>query len=540
MINISMKHHEYRAYSSSTGCIVAGHGFYKGTVYKEKDFSSLVSGWSTEEVFFREVRELNGFYALILKQGGQLFAAVDRVRSIPLFYGVKGNDFFISDSADWVREQVGNTTFDSLAKDEFLLTGYVTGPDTLFPDVKQLQAGEALIAKEINGQIEVRTCRYYRFVHEYEQTGNLDGLLAQHDEVLVRIFNRLIQVADERTIVVPLSGGLDSRLIVLMLKRLGYENVTTFTYGRPGNKEAEVSRKVAESLGLRWEFVPYSNEDWYRWFNSSERQRYWQFASGFVSLPFIQDWPAVWELKNRRLIPYDIIFVPGHTGDFISGGHIPANFGKSSRVKVDALINAVLKKHYSLFGLEEIPAYSLKVFRDRITDQCETNTLIHTVQAASVFEKWEWQERQAKFIVNWVRVYEFWGYDWWLPLWDYDYMQFWCGVPLEFRFNQTMYKQFVNQLFEETTGYTLPRYYSNPSFKKRLINAVSPHLSTKFKRNIQKLRPARKKEILSEYYEHPHAVWGIYSLEKYLGIREKCSSSNSASVLTLLEEYDEL
>jgi len=167
--------------------------------------------------------------------------------------------------------------------------------------------------------MQVKTERYYRFVHEYEQEVGIDELMAQHDQVLIRIFNRLIEIANGRAIVVPLSGGYDSRLIVLMLKRLGYENIITFTYGRPGNKESEVSRKVAELLGLQWEFVPYSNEDWYRWYNSSERKDYSKLAGNSCSLPHIQDWPAVWQLKNKNLIPGDCIFVPGHSGDLPAG-----------------------------------------------------------------------------------------------------------------------------------------------------------------------------------------------------------------------------
>ena len=42
-------------------------------------------------------------------------------------------------------------------------------------------------------------------------------------------------------------------------------------------------------------------------------------------------------------------------------------------------------------------------------------------------------ERQAKFIVNSVRVYEFFGYAWRIPLWDRELIDFFLKVPLKYR-----------------------------------------------------------------------------------------------------------
>ena len=69
---------------------------------------------------------------------------------------------------------------------------------------------------------------------------------------------------------------------------------------------------------------------------------------------------------------------------------------------------------------------------ERITAYAEYDEISNPAELADAFEAWEWQERQAKFIVNSVRVYDFWGHDWWMPLWDAGFMRFWQGVPLEF------------------------------------------------------------------------------------------------------------
>lgn len=511
MINLSIEHKQYRKYTESPTSIVSGQAFYNNKFYKNGDLADLVSAWENPEDFYTALNQLNGFYALIRHQNNELFAAVDRVRSIPLFYGQKGNNFFLSDSAEWVRQKLGNEELDQLAKEEFLLTGYVTGSDTLFPDVKQLQAGEAIIVKDTEQGLSVKPVRYYRFIHEYEQDKRMEELMEEHDQVLLQVFARLIEVADGRTIVVPLSGGYDSRLIVLMLKRLGYNNVIAFSYGRPGNKESEVSRKVAELLGVRWEFVPYSNEDWYKWFNSEERKKYWEFASGLCSLGHMQDWPAVWQLRKNKAIPDDSIFVPGHTGDFISGGHIPIEFGTIKTVTTERLIDSILKKHYVLHNKSELATNEKRLLRNKIINLCEANESLTSINAASAFEKWEWQERQSKFIVNSVRVYDYWEYSWYLPLWDYEYMNFWSTVPLKYRVNQAMYKPFVDNLLYTSTGCVLPRDDLNPSLTQRVKRVLTSDINYSLKDLLKRILLSNQKVRAKEYNNHPLAVWGRYA-----------------------------
>lgn len=443
MIHISIKYHKYRTYTESPGCIVAGKGFYQGKLYEDNDFHTLVSSWSTKEDFIKGIQELNGFYTLISRQGGQLFAAVDRVRSIPLFYAQKAQEFYLSDCADWVREQVGNTELDPLAKEEFLLTGYVTGPDTLFPDVKQIQAGECIIIEDNPDGIIVEKHRYYQYVHNYPDSVTEEELLNQHDEVLINIFDRLIKIAAGRTIVVPLSGGYDSRLIVLMLKRLGYDKVIAFSYGRPGNSESVVSKQVANSLGIQWEFVEYSNELWYQWYHSDEYKKYARFADGYTSLPHIQDWPAVWNLKKDNRIPQDSIFVPGHSADLPAGSRsasIPELYNNEP-IDPRTVYQTVLKYHYSLFDWTKRRKELEPLFIDRIKQTL--GTIEQYPDNASAFESWDIAERQAKFIINSLRVYEFWGYNWWMPFWDYEYMRFWTGVPLIYRNQKVLYDTYI-------------------------------------------------------------------------------------------------
>ena len=69
---------------------------------------------------------MNGFFSVIIETERHIFAAVDRIRSIPLFYGYINCNFYISDDARYINEKVKDEKMDELSKTEFLLTGYVT------------------------------------------------------------------------------------------------------------------------------------------------------------------------------------------------------------------------------------------------------------------------------------------------------------------------------------------------------------------------------------------------------------------------------
>ena len=248
------------------------------------DTTTPLSEAKDSQTFCRQLKELNGFYAVVRQTPGLLMAAVDHIRSIPLFYGQKEDRLFLADDAEWVRQQVGDHKMDPLARDEFQLAGYVTGQDTLFPNVKQLQAGECLVVRENADNLQVTTQRYYRFLHteptEYDEKSLRDEL----DQKALDSVQRLVDYAGGRQIVVPLSGGYDSRLIVTLLRRLGYENVLTFTYGVKGNKESQYSKRVADALGLKWQFVEYTSDLWRAAWQTDERWQYQEWASGWSVL----------------------------------------------------------------------------------------------------------------------------------------------------------------------------------------------------------------------------------------------------------------
>jgi asparagine synthase (glutamine-hydrolysing) len=481
----------------------------------------------------------NGFFAFIINQGNKLFAAVDRIRSIPLFYGEKDSVFYISDDAKWIREQIAGENMIRVTQEEFLLTGYVTGQDTLWNNVKQLQAGEYLYLKNDDGSIEITTGRYYRFLHkEPEILSEVELLRKDLDRIMDSVIKRLITYVRGRQIVIPLSAGRDSRLIALKLKQFRYKKVLCFSYGVIGNFEAETSKKVAGLLEFPWEYVEYTEELWETWFNTTERKKYFDMACNGLSLPVIQDWPAVWELKKRGVIESDAVFVPGHSGDFPAGSHIPSDAYPATKACMSDLVCSILKSHYSLVGWSRKLNKTRKYWKNRIIKNCEIQEIADGYEYADAFEKWDWQERQAKFIVNSIRVYEFFGFDWWLPFWDNDFMCYWQSIPLKYRKNKNLYNEYVDNLYETITGdrSCIEFHKEKPEYIKLLLKLLLKKLHLYY--FILGMNDHIKRRIKVLNTVNIHAFYGVFSEEYKKKYRKKANNSNGLLAIFVLNEMD--
>jgi asparagine synthase (glutamine-hydrolysing) len=147
----------------------------------------------------------------------------------------------------------------------------------------------------------------------------------------------------------------------------------------------------------------------------------------------MQDFPAVKELKTQGKIPENSVFVPGHTG---YGTHIPSTTSFDS----EAYLEASLKKHYNLWPYgQELE----NLFKQRISKATSGLEIKDNETFANAIEYFDSNERQPKFIYNSVRVYEFFGYEWRIPLCDTELIEFFLRVPVEHRINCNLYKKYA-------------------------------------------------------------------------------------------------
>jgi len=547
MINISLKElsnqDKWIVKHIGEDCIyVRGYLFHNNKLFKGDALINLVKYLDYHKLFLL-AQKANGFFAIIKKHRNKIIVVTDRIRSISIFYGKKNNEIFLSDNPCWILEKLEIKKINLRSKKEFLALGYVTGPDTLYENIKQLQAGEILNLECDNKEIEIRAERYYRYLHSIDLKEGFNILLEKLNEAINNTFSRLIRILDGRPAVIPLSGGYDSRLIATMLKKFKYDNVICFSYGKLGNLESTRSQELAKNLGFRWEFIPYSNEEWYSWYRTKEMAEYIKFASGFSSVAHIQDWPAVWKLKKNRTVPENSVFVPGHSADFIAGSHITDIYNSYGKIRGKRkLIKAVLDYHYNLY---KWPKKDLNIFEEKISGLLSGFNIDTFEDLLNAFEYWDWQERQAKLIVNSVRVYEFWGYDWLIPLWDFELMDFFSRLPLDFRLNKVLYETYVKREYEKAIE--IDEIYAS-TLNENIVYSKKKYLRSNIKGIIIYLRLLRfyKKiiEIIKamtykrKYETHPLCWYGINKIDKFKEFYTGREHINSFLAKMLIDKID--
>jgi len=478
------------------------------------------------------LKKINGFWGAVTTNGNKAgWIASDRIRSYPVFYAQKGEDLFISSDAYWVREQCSIIEINKDAEEEFLMTGYVTGNETLFVGLKQIQQGEVVFFEWSDniGKYTFSSYQYYRYLHKDSDEASEQILMQKLDDAMLASFNRLIKFADSRTIIIPLSGGYDSRLVALMLKRLGYDNLIAYTYGVKNNEEAIISREIADTLNIPWFFVEYTQEKWYKMYHSEEYKNYEKFAGGLASLPHIQDLIAVMELKQKKLIPQGAIFTPGLSADLLAGSRstsVPKIYKKEALL--DDSIDSIINYHYS--NIKKVLSNSLKKrIYDRINIRIGKKN--QYVNAASLFESFDVSERQAKYINNSVRVYEFCGYSWWTPFWDKDFFDFWSEISLDLRVKQNLYLKYL--VLQSKRGNL---YVDNELYRNNSRKTIRRRLGQICKIIFPNALYIRIRDLTTNPYQHPLLYYGCWSSHE---IEEHEKKGNINIIAMLSYEYIE-
>jgi len=385
-----------------------------------------------------------GHFAFILKYHYWIYAASDVISSYPLFYTFINNEIIISNSAKILKSKyyLNDINRDSLL--EFYACGYVTGKDTVYQNLFKINAGEIL---SINTNATTfQSEQYFTYSPDVlqKEKRSTNDYINELNNIVDNIFNNIIHIANGDPIWIPLSGGLDSRFIVSKLKSLGYQNLFSFSYGPQGNYEVKTAEKVAKVLDIPWMFIQSNSSNARRLFNAPQRREYWDYASGYYTLPSMMEYESIHHLNKKDIIPKNAIIINGQTGDFITGGHIPNSLITKGN-NVNSLILAIINKHYSVWesieSKETIDRLKNKIIK--ILKLKDKSTLLSKEELASYYEFWEWQGRQAMSVVNGQRLYDYFGYRWMLPFWDRSLLSFYQSIPLELRLGQKLYIKYL-------------------------------------------------------------------------------------------------
>jgi asparagine synthetase B (glutamine-hydrolysing) len=157
---------------------------------------------------------LDGVFAGWKYDGGTVRVTIDQLGFFPLYYYASGTDFCVSPSLITLLEQGAPRDLDDDALAVFLRTGWFLGDDTPFAAIRAVppsrrfewSAGVLTVERATRGS--------------HETTIGRSQAIERYIELFAAAVERRLVPADE-PFTMPLSGGADSRHIILELVRQG-------------------------------------------------------------------------------------------------------------------------------------------------------------------------------------------------------------------------------------------------------------------------------------------------------------------------------
>jgi len=455
---------------SKNGISVIGHAWLGDELMRTEVLAGLFESVSSKSQFTDTLNKLNGFFAVVIDLPEIHAAAVDHIRSYPILYRNKEHDFKVLSHYDWEIDY----KLDRSVAEVFQNSWCAPDNRTLVQEVHQLSAGQYLWSRP---NLELTAESYYFQYRQKDLHSSRSSLHAKALEVFDKVFARTLKELAGRHALIPLSGGYDSRLILAMLVRSGYDKITAYTYGDPDGHEAQIAAKVAKQLKVDWHFIEY-NEKLFEEFFSPDWQAYSSGNHFFTSLPHEQDYFALHQMREKGLLPDDFVALPGFCGDVL-GGSVTAYKPKEWTGKAlrNMIASKVLNSQYtdvSLSGVIDIK--DKESFYD-------------------AYQQWYVSNKESKFIVNAVRVFEHFGGRWTMPFWDRELSDFWYAVPYNLREKQLLYNEVLfSEYFEPLgIGFYKPGYDDN--YPHQLKEQLKEHLPGKVKKLLRKVKPGKKGDV---------------------------------------------
>lgn len=491
------------------------------SVFRGNEAVELLKSVKSYEGFLQLLRNCLGVFSIIVERENETWIAVDIARSMPIYYST--NYDYISDDVDCiVSKMTSGNDIDYLRLFELYTSSYVGFQNTVYKGIKQIELGCCAVIK--NNTIEQTP--YY--IHGSINTDCSSDLIVELDMLTDQMIDRIKQVSHERQIVLSLSGGYDSRYLACSMKRKGIDDVYCYTYGRLDSFDVVQSKKVADALGYKWLNVTY--DDALMKSLLSENEDYLNYSNRPDYIVYLQNYLAVKKIHDMHLVPSNSLFVTGLCNDMPTGYYIPEE-------------EVALKNGYSLSGVADyiiadrfikfdISNESKEKYKQDVVDYLNRMSVkVNDYQSfVSALDCVETANIHSRAYLNMNSVYDYFDYEWILPCWDRNLLDFWYSLPPNVRKGQKTYEDYIINHLAVPFGLNTKKHIN--------ISASSP-----FKRRIKRMVgsvlvkiaypigiPIRRNTDINNF--------SVLEVELYKRIRQKKAiKSDRAAIILLLTIY---
>jgi hypothetical protein len=191
--------------------------------------------------------ESTGFWASWRWDGSRLVVERDRYGAFPLFYMATDDRIVVSPSLPRILASGSSRALDLDALAAFAAIGYYLEDDTPFLDIRALAQGSTLTWSR--RRLEVSAPHPPFVVQPMDRATAIEGVI---ETVRASVSRRIPSGGDPY--VMPLSGGRDSRHLLLELRHQGHTPAMCVTAGYypgiGGGQDRPLAKKLCASLGI--------------------------------------------------------------------------------------------------------------------------------------------------------------------------------------------------------------------------------------------------------------------------------------------------
>lgn len=299
---------------------ISYHSKYDKQVFFEtKNYSVFVDGWvfssknyakQAEYILEKYIEDsenfiyqLNGQFNIIIcdKKTSTFVFYTDIFSFRKHYFSLDGGGFLLSSDLSFLKENLKNKSLNiGHIKKNISLPRFIDKGETFIKEIQQISSCMKIVEKKISFYSIER-------VKEKFQSKETDPVL-----FLKKIKDKILKIYNNENLLLLLSGGLDSRFLLELLKDLNC-SLQTATFGIEISDEVQIARKVAESNKVKHFIYNLGAKDFLK-----NAQRYIDETSGldiFVQSPVYEFYSF---LENK--IKKDSIIDTGFALDVFLGG----------------------------------------------------------------------------------------------------------------------------------------------------------------------------------------------------------------------------
>lgn len=433
-MEVDLKH---KNWYSSENVYVYGSVFFNGDLLTKNETVSLFQDIDNISDFQSKLKQTRGQFSIIVELESAILMTTDLMSTHPLFYSSK----VISDEYEYIESSEVQTEMELGTMFGWLNDGKCTFNDTLSPNISRVRAGEIVELQIKNGELtKTESKSIYDVISDTK---------SNFGDILNRVFSRIKSEINGDSVILPLSGGNDSRLIAYILYQLDFDVYCLCWDTGNNSDELQRSEYIADQLDFEWGTIDMRPKNWEKKFNSKEYKKIKNDVGYYGTHdPHPRTIHVLQHLKNSTQFPDSGYILPGHNPFHAGARHeIPEPWYYTDNIPIEEFTNEFLKYTFDCdIGDRKIN----ELIRKKLEKSIPQNSVsISNEKAIRIFEHWYCKEVCPARTGTHQRIYEEFNYSVWFPYFDIDILSFYFDIPLKKRRRRIYFKNHINGLDEK-------------------------------------------------------------------------------------------